>query len=352
MAQQHGGRSVAPGPAALAAELERSYGLAVGDLTPVHGGESARSYVTTGADGRRWFVKHTLPDPCYPRDPRRLDAALRLAARLRDRVSAAEVVAPASTLAGAPLVRLGGDRLCVFPFVEARPLGARSGWPDAVLAAVARAVGEMQKATAELGGLAPSAERFALGYEAALPRALDGLARLGAGARPGQHAAAELVLPRRGDVERLVGRHRELRQFARRRGGPTVLCHTDLNGDNLLVDGAGRVHVVDWDEPRLAPPEQDVRYLIDLRRLELALRAYEDAAGPTPLAAELFGFYYYRRVLVDLAYFLCRVLRPARSDAEDAHDLAIVRSDCFWAFDGGAERRIDELRRALAGRVA
>jgi Ser/Thr protein kinase RdoA (MazF antagonist) len=324
-APQDGGGGLGRDEAAmLAAGLERAYGFAVGELGSVRGGESARAYVVGGVDGRRWFVKLTLPDPCYPRDARRLDAALRLTAWLRERVEAAEIVAPVPTLAGRPSARIGGGHVGVFPFLDARPLGARSGWSDAALTGVARAVGEMRRATAELGRLAPSTERFDLGYEAELPRALEGLER--------------------------VERHRALGALARARPGPKVLCHTDLNGDNLLIDGVGRLYIVDWDELRLAPPEQDVRYLIDPPRLDLALRAYEEVAGPTPLEAETFGFYYYRRVLVDLAYFVCRILRAERSDQQDAHDLAIVRSDCFWAFDGAIERRIDGLRSALAAR--
>ena len=51
---------------------------------------------------------------------------------------------------------------------------------------------------------------------------------------------------------------------------------------------------------------------------------------------------------MDLAYFASRILAPGRTDAQDAHDLDIVRSDCFWAFDGGLDARIEELRAALA----
>jgi spectinomycin phosphotransferase len=332
----------------LAEAVSRAYGLELPEIAPAAArGESALHYRAVDADGRRWFLKVVLPDRCYPRRPRRLDAALRLTGLLRERVGAADVVAPAPTRDGAPLVKYGAAWVVLFPFVEAGPLGARAAWPDAALAAVARMVGELQASTGALGRLAPWTERFELGYERLLARALDGLAAIGPDARPGQRAARDAILPRRRDTLRLVERHRELQSHARRRRPRLVLCHTDLNGDNLLRDAGGRVHAVDWDDLRLAPPEQDVRYILDAPRLGTALRAYEDAAGPTPLDPDVFGFYFHRRVLLDLAYFACRILSLGRSDAQDTHDLGIVRSDCFWAFDGGIDARIEALRARL-----
>jgi len=337
--------------ARLAETVSRAYGLELAEIAPAAArGESAQHYRAVDADGRPWFLKVVLPDRCYPRRPRRLDAALRLTALLRERVHAANIVAPALARDGAPIVWCGDARVALFPFVEARPLGARASWPEAALAAVARMAGELQASTGALGHLGPWTERFELGYERLLARALDGLAAIRPDARPGQQAAREAILPRRRGVVHLVERHRALRAHARRRRPRLVLCHTDLNGDNLLLDAGGRVHAVDWDDLRLAPPEQDVRYILDPPRLRLALSAYEDAAGPTPLDADVFGFYFYRRVLLDLAYFACRILTPGRTDTQDAHDLAIVRSDCFWALDGGLDARIEAMRAALAAR--
>jgi spectinomycin phosphotransferase len=335
--------------ARLAEAVSQAYDLELAEIAPTAvSGESALHFRAIDAHGRCWFLKAVLPDRCYPRRPRQLDAVLRLTTLLREQIGAAEIVAPRPTRDGAPMVECGPAWVVLFPFVEARPLGARATWPDDALAAVARMVGELQASTAALGQLVPWAERFELGYERLLVRALDGLAAVGISARPGQAAARDAILPRRRDIVRLVERHRELRAHARRRHTRLVLCHTDLNGDNLLLDAAGRVHVVDWDDLRLAPPEQDVRYILDPPRLRTALGAYEDAIGPTPLDADVFGFYFYRRVLLDLAYFACRILTPGRTDAQDAHDLGIVRSDCFWVFEGGIDARIETLRAGLS----
>jgi spectinomycin phosphotransferase len=42
-----------------------------------------------------------------------------------------------------------------------------------------------------------------------------------------------------------------------------VLCHGDLHLANLLVDGGGRLAVVDWDGVSLAPRERDLCFLAE-----------------------------------------------------------------------------------------
>jgi spectinomycin phosphotransferase len=41
-----------------------------------------------------------------------------------------------------------------------------------------------------------------------------------------------------------------------------VLCHADLHTGNVLLDDAGRVWIVDWDETVLAPRERDLMFVV------------------------------------------------------------------------------------------
>jgi aminoglycoside phosphotransferase (APT) family kinase protein len=43
-------------------------------------------------------------------------------------------------------------------------------------------------------------------------------------------------------------------------GRPDVICHGDLHPFNLLVDGAGRVTVLDWSAALIGPPAYDVAF--------------------------------------------------------------------------------------------
>src|SRR5438105_8785078 len=76
--------------AGFAAAVSREYGIGLAEIAPAAGrGESALHFRAVDAGGRPWFLKVVMPDRCYPRRPRRLDGALRLTARLREHVHAA-----------------------------------------------------------------------------------------------------------------------------------------------------------------------------------------------------------------------------------------------------------------------
>ncbi|WFF08193.1 phosphotransferase [Micromonospora sp. WMMD1076] len=43
--------------------------------------------------------------------------------------------------------------------------------------------------------------------------------------------------------------------------GQRVICQADIHRGNLIVDGDGPLHVVDWDAPILAPRERDLVFV-------------------------------------------------------------------------------------------
>ncbi|WP_435586383.1 phosphotransferase enzyme family protein [Micromonospora aurantiaca (nom. illeg.)] len=108
--------------------------------------------------------------------------------------------------------------------------------------------------------------------------------------------------------------------------GQHVICHADIHPGNLIADGDGPLHVVDWDAPILAPRERDLMFVysadfgdhpIDARRAELFREGY-GALEPDPV---LLSYYRSERHLDDVAAFLGSILDPEASTESRASDL-------------------------------
>jgi spectinomycin phosphotransferase len=113
---------------------------------------------------------------------------------------------------------------------------------------------------------------------------------------------------------------------ARVRPAGHVICHADIHPGNMIADGGGPLHVVDWDAPVLAARERDLMFVysrdfgdhpIDARRAGLFRRGY----GPREPDETLLSFYRAERRLDDVASFLDSILDPGASPEARAEDL-------------------------------
>jgi spectinomycin phosphotransferase len=108
--------------------------------------------------------------------------------------------------------------------------------------------------------------------------------------------------------------------------GPNVICHADIHPGNLIADGSGPLHVVDWDAPIMAPRERDLMFVlgqgfgdhpVDARREALFREGY----GPLRVTDELLSFYRHERSLDDVAGFISTILDPETSSEARANDM-------------------------------
>ncbi|MGN9810009.1 phosphotransferase family protein [Micromonospora sp. BQ11] len=107
---------------------------------------------------------------------------------------------------------------------------------------------------------------------------------------------------------------------------PHVICHADIHPGNLIADGDGPLHVVDWDAPILAPRERDIMFAhsrdfgdhpIDAHRAALFRRGY----GPVEPDHTLRSYYRSERHLDDVDAFLHGILGSGASGESRANDL-------------------------------
>jgi spectinomycin phosphotransferase len=65
-----------------------------------------------------------------------------------------------------------------------------------------------------------------------------------------------------GEIKQIARHTRELGEALRGTTWRGVLCHADIHTANVMVEGNGAIHFVDWDQPIFAPKERDLMFII------------------------------------------------------------------------------------------
>lgn len=292
----------------LAAEVAAAWAVDVTDLV----------FLPLGLDGDAWAYRVETSGERYFLKVRRgrfTPAAVLLPGFLRAH-GVRQVVAPIDLPAGGTSRAFGGYELLLYPFHDGGSRWAR-GLTD-------RQWTEYGEFLGRLHAVPPSDDIAAvLPVETYRSTAGDRLRSLGA-----QAAASEVLgafwdrygaaLHRLSEtVDRLASRVTHARH---------VICHADIHPGNLIADGDGPLHVVDWDAPILAPPERDLMFVysqdfgdhpIDAHRAELFRRGY----GPQEPDQTLLSYYRGERHLDDAAAFVRSILDPDASPEARANDL-------------------------------
>lgn len=253
-------------------------------------GNDATSWVyrVSQADGREVFLK-VRQGAVYP-------PSLGVPRFLHDE-GIAEVVAPLATHSGALSQPLGEFTLILYPFIAGRT-GMEAGLTDDQWDRFGQVLRRIH--TVYL----PGALRRAVRRETFRPAwgatvgVLQARVAQGGFQEPVERALADFWRTQASLIGDLTARCVALGEQLRAQKLPAVLCHTDIHTANLLVDEQGNLHIVDWDQPLLAPIERDLTFVLsavngrvqdDRREQRLFLSGY----GPAPVSALALAYYQY-----------------------------------------------------------
>jgi spectinomycin phosphotransferase len=68
---------------------------------------------------------------------------------------------------------------------------------------------------------------------------------------------------RAAEIGQITRRAADLGDILREKAPPIVLCHADIHTANVMVNPDGRLFIIDWDDPIIAPVERDLMFIIE-----------------------------------------------------------------------------------------
>lgn len=108
-------------------------------------------------------------------------------------------------------------------------------------------------------------------------------------------------------IHRLVNRAEQLAHMLQNESHKFVLCHSDIHGGNVLMDGNNIIYVVDWDDPIMAPKERDLMF-IGGGVANVWNKPHEEALfykgyGKTEINMTILAYYRHERIVEDIACY-------------------------------------------------
>jgi len=291
----------------IEAVLRDSYGIAPAraEFLPVGHDSSAWSY-RVHSDGRSYYLKIRGGSfkPVGPLMPRFLHS-----------LGLENVIPPLPTADGHAWVSLNDLHYTLYPFVEGRP-GRDVGLSDAQWRTFGSFLRRLHAAilSPELHPHVPR-DQFSPPHLAWITDFHVGIHQFDSGHPLGRELRS-LWLDHRDAISRLIQRTRAL--AARMRTAPLafVLCHADIHTANTLVDAAGVLFVVDWDDTVLAPAERDLTYIL-AEAEGTRLHAFGQGYGEVHLDPLAQAYYRHLWCLEDLAVDAENTLAEDRLGARD-----------------------------------
>jgi spectinomycin phosphotransferase len=109
------------------------------------------------------------------------------------------------------------------------------------------------------------------------------------------------------EIHRLIKRAEELGQILRKQSPNFILCHSDIHGGNVLLEGNDNIYIVDWDDPIMAPKERDLMFIgggvANVWNKPHEEQLFYKGYGKTDINLPLLSYYRHERIVEDIAQY-------------------------------------------------
>lgn len=282
--------------------LRERYGISVAalDFLPLGHDSNAGVYRVRASDGATYFakVKKGTID----------EASVAIPRYLKDH-GLPQVVAPLPTRASVLWITVDDYTLLLYPFIEGQT-GMTSVLTDeqwVEYGAILRRL-HATRLPSDLLALVPRETFVPNPYFCGVAKDLLAMVDDRHYAAPYQKELATSWLAKRPEIRHIVARAEALGRALQQSAPPFVLCHADIHTNNILLDTAGRLFVVDWDQPVLAPRERDLMFVVETpvgrevaepRQQQLFFQGY----GATEVDWLALAYYRYEWAMQDIASY-------------------------------------------------
>lgn len=279
--------------------LNSKYGIAATTITflPLGADINASVYKAETYDGRSYFVKVKYGHHS--------DISVTLLALLQAS-GIQQIIPPIKTIDGKLTQYINDFTLIVYPFVDGQN-GFCYNLSDDQWVALGKAMKQVHELIIPLSIKDQiMKETYSSNWREAVRSLVDHID----GNPYGDEAALKLqrfIKEHREVIHRLVNRAESLSQKIKEQLPEFVLCHSDIHGGNVLIDGNGAIFIVDWDNPIMAPKERDLMFIgggvaniwNNPREEEFFYKGY----GKTKINMVILTYYRHERIVEDIAEY-------------------------------------------------
>ena len=118
----------------------------------------------------------------------------------------------------------------------------------------------------------------------------------------------------------MVNRAEQLGQKIKNQSPELVLCHSDIDGGNVLITDDGSLYIVDWDQPIMAPKERALMFIgggvANIWNNSYEEELFYSGYGTTTVNREILAYYRYERIVEDIAIYSRQLLLATDSGTD------------------------------------